>query len=248
MAALASPVVRIMVSFEGLMRSVTREATETAAAVREAFAGGEHEGLMTNIPRISQTRFVPFFGGHAVAGAANGIDLTGAQPAWVLRLDSVRLEDMVAGRAVARFAPHAEFMGHYARRVGDAKRARGMTGETAQDVRGRIEDAIPDTCGRLMSRRTRIVVDGAIPASPFFEIVLRIEPSDEGDCLLASSKRPIAGLRRLGGRERSRMAGGRLSLELGRMAIPTSDRARVVGSADRTGDGKPKQGRNSQSV
>ena len=156
---------------------------------------------MPHVPRRSKVGSLARGGRHAMAGAAEIVQLRRGEFAGIARMDVRGIARVRGAGTVAILAPHAQFHRHD-RVIGrQVDGAGGMAREAAHDAGGGIEDAEADIQAVAMPGRRCVGVDRAVPALCHLDVGLVVEAPDESDRLRAGAERPLARLRRPAARE-----------------------------------------------
>ena len=143
-------------------------------------------------------------------------------------MKSRRLAGVRGGGPMAHFAAYSQLTGHDRLVFRDTERSGGVAREAAQDGGGGIEDTVADTGGAPMARRASVAIDRPIPALALFEIVFRVQASDECDGLQAGAKGPVAWLELLGTSQRAGVRAGRLRSKFRGMTFSAGLCARII--------------------
>lgn len=191
-----------------IVRRVAREARETSVTLTETRAGGQHQRLVARVPGAAQIRCVHRRSGHAVATAAQFVDLVCSRPAWIF------YRRVLSSRPVARFTTDSHLRGVYRLIHSQGQDAGGVATEATQDGGWWIEDTITLAGLRPMTGCQGIAVGGAIPAFTVLQIVVAVCPTDESDGLRSCAECPFAWLIRFGSRESPGVSSGGLCGEL----------------------------------
>src|SRR5258708_22445475 len=139
-----------------LVRSVTAQTGERAAALAEAGALAEIERLMSRVPGARPVRVLYGRGRLAVAASAQIVQCGGGQALGVLdRLFCAVRLDVRGSWSMARFAADAWLGRLDLLAVADRQRPGGVALETVQNVGRRIEGAVSHALRTSVARGKR---------------------------------------------------------------------------------------------
>jgi hypothetical protein len=149
------------------VRVVASEAGERALAFAKAAAFAEIGRLVAHVPGVGEIEGAPGAGGQPVAVSAEVVDLGGLHSAGVgdkrFRLFGIALlhcGDVLAARAVASLAAHAELGRAHLVVVAETHRARRVALETGHDRGGHAERIVNAAEGLGERRRLFVGVSG----------------------------------------------------------------------------------------
>lgn len=216
------------------MGIVAGEAGELTFRAQEAAGLGEIDRLMANIPGIAPIGIRAAGLGLPVASAALFVDGGGGIALGVVDVQAATLAlevglDMGLAGAVADFATHARLLRLNALLWIQAHGARRVAGETAENLRAGIEEAIGDAPLIGVAGSAGEFAAAAKAGKAVLEVVRRVLPTHPGGGVGAGAEGPLAasGVRFAG--QGAGVAGGGLLLNLGRMAGAAGSRAGIAG-------------------
>src|SRR6476620_9276825 len=153
MAFPAGGVIGRKLRLERGMRRVTRQTRHASAGGSETVAGRQHHRLMARVPGVLEICRIPLYTRHAVALAAEIVELGGIELSRISGTHLCGVFYVVRSRPVTRLAPNSRFVGRDYLVGRDLQGARGVTTEAAKDSCLRVKDPVLYSTRVLMTRR-----------------------------------------------------------------------------------------------